>query len=49
MTTIEEVIKSNRPNITASSIKTYSSFLRNIYKEVYPKDNHKIKLADMLN
>jgi integrase len=40
MTTIEEVIKSNRPNITASSIKTYSSFLRNIYKEVYPKDNH---------
>lgn len=39
MTTIEEVIRNNRPNITASSIKTYSSFLRNIYKDVYPKDN----------
>ena len=35
---MEEVnirLKQNRPNLSDNSIKTYSSYLRNIYKNVY--------------
>ena len=35
---IEEYIKEKRPNITKSSLKTYESILRNLYKKVFPND-----------
>lgn len=36
---IEEYIKKQRPNISKSSVKTYSSILRNLYKKVFEKDD----------
>lgn len=36
---IEEYIKDKRPNITKSSLKTYESILRNLYKKVFPDDD----------
>ena len=39
MKLIEDVLKENRPNLSASSLKTYCSTLRNIYKKVYPDDD----------
>jgi integrase len=33
-----ELIKDKRPNIGASTIKTYTSILANLYKNVFPKD-----------
>jgi hypothetical protein len=38
MKELEEILKKNRPNLTATSIKTYLSTLKNIYKKVYPDD-----------
>lgn len=38
MKSIEEVLKQNRPNLSPSSLKTYISTLKNIYKKVYPDD-----------
>jgi hypothetical protein len=35
---IEEVIKSHRPNLSTNSLRTYVSTLKNIYKKVYPND-----------
>jgi hypothetical protein len=37
-TTIEEILRKNRPNITESSIKTYSTSLRSVYRKAYPED-----------
>ena len=39
MSSIEEILKKNRPNLSVKSIKAYSSTLRNIYQKVYPDDN----------
>jgi len=36
--TILEELKAQRPNLSASSLKTYESNLRNMYQKVYPKD-----------
>lgn len=36
---LEEIIKERRPNISKSSIKTYSSILRNLYKKVFNRDD----------
>jgi len=41
---IDEFIKDRRPNISKSSIKTYSSILRNLYKKVF--DSDKINFDD---
>jgi hypothetical protein len=38
MSSIEETIKKNRPNLSSNSIKTYTSTLQNLYKKVYPND-----------
>lgn len=35
---ILEELKAQRPNLSASSLKTYESNLRNMYQKVYPKD-----------
>lgn len=37
--TILEELKAQRPNLLASSLKTYESNLRNMYQKVYPKDD----------
>lgn len=37
--TILEELKAQRPNLSASSLKTYESNLRNMYQKVYPKDD----------
>jgi len=36
---IVEKLRENRPNLGASSIKTYESNLRNMYKKIYTEDN----------
>jgi len=36
---IEDTIKENRPNISASSIKTYISILSNLWKKLNPNEN----------
>lgn len=36
--TILEQLKQNRPNLSASSLKTYESNLRNMYKKIFPED-----------
>lgn len=55
---VEENLKTNRPNLSNSSVKTYNSTLRNIYKKVYPNDeiididkfnNHKLFLDYLKN
>jgi hypothetical protein len=38
MSTIEEIVRKNRPNITESSVKTYATSLRGIYKKAFPED-----------
>lgn len=35
---IVEKLRENRPNLGASSLKTYESNLRNMYKNIYPED-----------
>ena len=44
--TIKEDIKNellaNRPNLSENSIKTYVSILSNLYKKVFPGDEHKL-------
>ena len=42
---IEQVIKHKRPNLNASSIKTYVSILFNLKKKLYP-DEDNIKWFD---
>ena len=37
---IINILKENRPNITKSSIKTYESILRNLYKKIYDDENY---------
>jgi hypothetical protein len=39
MDEIMDKIKQNRENLSASSLKTYRSILRNIFKSVYPDDD----------
>jgi hypothetical protein len=48
MKSIEEVLKHNRPNLSSSSIKTYISTLKNIYKRVYP-DDKEIEISKFYN
>ena len=38
MATIRTALKEQRPNLSDSSLRTYSSVLSNAYKAVYPKD-----------
>ena len=38
MSSIEETLKKNRPNLSANSLRTYISTLKTIYKKVYPND-----------
>jgi hypothetical protein len=40
MKTILELIKENKPNLSAGSLRTYHSILKNIYKRVYPDDDN---------
>jgi hypothetical protein len=40
---IEKALKENRPNITKSSLKTYESILRNLYKKVFNTEDISIK------
>ena len=40
---IEKALKENRPNITKSSLKTYESILRNLYKKVFNTEEISIK------
>jgi hypothetical protein len=40
---MEEYIKDKRPNLSKSSIKTYSSTLNNLYKKIYNDDENVIK------
>lgn len=35
-----DFIKSKRPNLSAGSIKTYTSILRRIYKKIFPEDDN---------
>ncbi len=35
---IEEILRKNRPNITDSSIKTYGTSLKGVYKKAFPDD-----------
>lgn len=37
MSSIDDVIKQRRPNLSPSSVKTYSSILRNLYKKLNPE------------
>lgn len=43
---INEFLKEKRPNISQSSLKTYESIIRNLYKQVFDKD---IESKDDLN
>ena len=43
---ITEALKSNRPNLSASSLKTYSSVLRNLQKNM--KGNLKTQIANYI-
>lgn len=38
MSVITEQLRKNRPNLSESSLKTYESNLRNMYKEIYPEE-----------
>ena len=38
MEIFSDVISKARPNLSQSSIKTYSSILKNLYKKLYPED-----------
>jgi integrase len=38
---INDYIKSKRPNITKSSLKTYESILRNLYEKIFGSDDEK--------
>lgn len=40
---LSEVIKEKRPNLSASSIKTYASVLKNIYKKIYNNENFNLE------
>lgn len=37
---IADKLRENRPTLTASSLKTYVSTLRNLYKKVFPEDDN---------
>lgn len=39
MKELEEILKKNRPSLSPTSVKTYLSTLKNIYKKVYPDDD----------
>lgn len=38
MKIIEDKLRENRPNLSANSVKTYTSILKNLYKKVFPSD-----------
>ncbi len=38
MNEIKEAIKKNRPNLSESSVTTYVSILKNLYKKIFPDD-----------
>jgi hypothetical protein len=38
--TLAEFIKQKRPNLSQSSINTYTSLIRRLYKQVFPKDEN---------
>jgi integrase len=46
MSDIKEVIKQNKPNISVSSVNTYYSILKNLYKKVFGDDNIDVKKFD---
>jgi len=37
---IQKQLKDNRPNLSESSIKTYTSIIKNLYKRMFPHDEH---------
>lgn len=47
MENIKTILKQNRPNLSENSIKTYTSILINLHKNIYP--NTLIKLSDFDN
>jgi integrase len=47
MSNIKEILKEKRPNLSDSSIKTYDSIIRNLYKKVF--DKTEINLEDFNN
>jgi hypothetical protein len=48
MEDILEILKKNRPNLSGTSLKTYLSTLKNIYKKIYPNDD-KIDIKKYFN
>jgi hypothetical protein len=40
---IENKLKENRPNLSVNSVKTYVSILKNLYKNVYPDEEHDLR------
>jgi hypothetical protein len=46
MSDLKDFIKSKRPNLSASSITTYSSILKNLFKKVFGSDELDIKKFD---
>ena len=38
MNQISDKLKKNRPSLSASSLKTYTSILKSVYKSIYPED-----------
>jgi len=46
MDAIIETLKKNRPNLTASSIKTYKSILKNIYDKCFDDKEYHFKNFD---
>jgi integrase len=39
MKTIEDVLKKNRPNLSSSSLRTYTSTLKNLYLKIFNEDD----------
>ena len=48
MPSLEEIIIEKRPNLSASSVKTYKSILSSLHRAVYP-ETKEIKVADFEN
>lgn len=43
---IKDLIKSKRPNLSASSLTTYTSILKSLYRKVFGKDDYDLKRFD---
>ena len=46
MSSLDELIKTKRPSLSVSSVKTYASTLNNLFKKVYPSTDFDVKLLD---